>query len=61
MNDKSMFGDMFAELMAMEGMEVEDEEEMEEMQASFQSFLKATMGQGDEDGKVLMPDGSRGL
>lgn len=53
------FADVFAELMAMGGMEAEDEEEMGDMQRSFESYLKASMGKGDPDGKVLMPDGSR--
>lgn len=53
------FSDLFAELMAMGGLKAEDEEEMGDMQRSFESFLKASMGKGDADGKVLMPDGSR--
>eukprot|EP00304_Pavlova_gyrans_P000811 CAMPEP_0206048130 /NCGR_PEP_ID=MMETSP1466-20131121/23257_1 /ASSEMBLY_ACC=CAM_ASM_001126 /TAXON_ID=44452 /ORGANISM="Pavlova gyrans, Strain CCMP608" /LENGTH=208 /DNA_ID=CAMNT_0053423165 /DNA_START=10 /DNA_END=633 /DNA_ORIENTATION=+ len=54
------FGDIFAELMAMHGdLDASDSDEFEDMQASFASYLKATMGQGDPDGKVLMPDGSR--
>ncbi|KAG8471203.1 hypothetical protein KFE25_009624 [Diacronema lutheri] len=53
------FADVFAELIAMGGIEPEDDEDLDGMKRSFESYLKASMGKGDPDGKVLMPDGSR--
>ena len=31
----------------------------DELKASFQSFMKASMGKGDEDGMYTLPDGSK--
>jgi hypothetical protein len=59
-SDGGSFADVYADLMAMGGLDDDDDDdEREEMKASFESYLKATMGRGDPDGKVLMPDGSR--
>ena len=60
--NSGVLGDFFAEMMGQSGMAEEmaemfgDGMDMKDMQASFESFFKASMGMGD--GPVLMPDGT---